>query len=119
MKILVTGKKGQLAVSLVEAAGLVPGVELVTVGRPELDLSDAASVTDVILAHQPDIAGAILEADQVRAFVAEPRQRIGLQHRVVAVIDHDADADEQRKLRALLRYVLRRRVEVGILRASR
>lgn len=55
MKILVTGKKGQLAVSLVEAAGLVPGVELITVGRPELDLTDAASVTEVILAHQPDI----------------------------------------------------------------
>ena len=35
--------------------------------------------------------------------------------------DHgdDADADEQWKLRALMRYVLRRRVEVGILWASR
>lgn len=55
MKILVTGKKGQLAASLVEAAALVPGVELVTVGRPELELTDPASVTELILAHQPDI----------------------------------------------------------------
>ncbi|MDQ0322191.1 dTDP-4-dehydrorhamnose reductase [Pararhizobium capsulatum DSM 1112] len=50
-----TGKNGQLAASLVEAAALVPGVELVTVGRPEFELTDAASVTETILAQLPDI----------------------------------------------------------------
>lgn len=55
MKILVTGKNGQLAASLVEAAALVPGIELVTVGRPEFELTDPVSVTDTILAQMPDI----------------------------------------------------------------
>jgi dTDP-4-dehydrorhamnose reductase len=55
MRILVTGRNGQLATSLVERAAKRPGVEVVAVGRPELDLEDAASVGPAIAAARPDM----------------------------------------------------------------
>jgi len=42
MRIVVTGKRGQVASALRERA--VPGVEIVALGRPEFDLADRASV---------------------------------------------------------------------------
>lgn len=54
MKILVTGTKGQVATSLVEAAADMDDIELVTVGRPDFDLADPASVRQIILAAKPD-----------------------------------------------------------------
>ena len=55
MKILVTGTHGQLATSLAEAAAGMPGIELVTAGRPTLDLSNPASIQREILAARPNI----------------------------------------------------------------
>ncbi|MCD2184150.1 dTDP-4-dehydrorhamnose reductase [Rhizobium sp. GN54] len=55
MKILVTGTHGQLATSLAEAATAMPGLELVTAGRPALELSDPASIRREILSARPDI----------------------------------------------------------------
>ena len=55
MKILVTGVKGQVVTSLVEAAATMDDIELVTVGRPDFDLADTASVRQIILATKPDI----------------------------------------------------------------
>lgn len=55
MKILVTGRSGQLARSLVERAPNVPGVDLVAVGRPEIDITDRASVRDCMSAVRPEI----------------------------------------------------------------
>ena len=55
MKILVTGTKGQVVTSLVEAAAIMDDIELVTVGRPDFDLTDPSSVRQVILAVKPEI----------------------------------------------------------------
>ena len=54
MRILVTGKQGQVAQSLFEI-GSDRGVEIVLVGRPELDLQDVSTVYDAISAGKPDV----------------------------------------------------------------
>jgi dTDP-4-dehydrorhamnose reductase len=54
MKILVTGTSGQVARSLKERAAL-SGVEVLAVGRPSLDLNDAASVHRAITSAAPDL----------------------------------------------------------------
>lgn len=55
MKILVTGRTGQLAQCLARIAWDAPGMDVVTVGRPQLDLLDAASIARTFLAVQPDL----------------------------------------------------------------
>lgn len=55
MKILVTGTKGQVVTSLVEAAAAMDDIELITVGRPDFDLADTASVRQTILAAKPEV----------------------------------------------------------------
>lgn len=94
MKILVTGKSGQVVTSLLELAGAVPDVELVAAGRPELDLEDRASVMECIAAARPDIvvsAAAYTAVDRAEeepdrayavnvvgaAAVAEAAERVG------------------------------------------
>ena len=54
MKILVTGRQGQLARGLVEAADAL-GIELVSVGRPVLDLVDENAVTTLVSRERPDV----------------------------------------------------------------
>jgi len=53
VKILVTGRNGQVAQSLAERAG--PGHELVFADRPGLDLADAASIERTVEQVRPDI----------------------------------------------------------------
>ena len=53
MKILVTGREGQLARGLVEAAGA--GLEVVAIGRPEIDLTDLRSAGAAIARERPDL----------------------------------------------------------------
>lgn len=53
MRIAVTGKQGQVVTSLIErGAGKA---EIIPVGRPELDLSDPASVARALEALRPDV----------------------------------------------------------------
>lgn len=52
MKLLVTGREGQLVRSLLECGG---GHEIVALGRPELDLEVEGSARAAILSHRPDI----------------------------------------------------------------
>lgn len=54
MKVLVTGREGQLARGLLEAAEGA-AVEVVAIGRPELDLADEKSVAAAIASERPDI----------------------------------------------------------------
>ena len=54
MRIAVTGKTGQVVTSMVERAARA-GVEVVTVGRPELDLADPGDVAGVFAALAPDV----------------------------------------------------------------
>lgn len=55
MKILVTGMRGQVVTSLVEAAAAMEDIEVITVGRPDFDLADPSSVRQTILAAKPEI----------------------------------------------------------------
>lgn len=54
MRIAVTGKHGQVVQSLLRR-GAETGVEINTVGRPEMDLSDPASVAAAFSALRPDV----------------------------------------------------------------
>jgi len=53
MKVLVTGWEGQLARCLRDRSG--PGLDIVALGRPELDITQADSVSRAIAATRPDI----------------------------------------------------------------
>jgi dTDP-4-dehydrorhamnose reductase len=55
MRILVMGKSGQLARSLVERAHDRPGVVLAAPGRPSMDLNVPGSAADAILERRPDL----------------------------------------------------------------
>ncbi|MER8386451.1 dTDP-4-dehydrorhamnose reductase [Mesorhizobium sp. M1380] len=67
MRILVSGRHGQVARSLAERASVIPGIELIVTGRPDFDLLDPNSVRSTILACEPDIvvsAAAYTSVDQ-------------------------------------------------------
>ena len=54
LRIAVTGKEGQVARSMIEL-GPEMGVEIIAVGRPELDLADPPSVLSALEAARPDV----------------------------------------------------------------
>lgn len=54
MRIAVTGRQGQVARSLAEIGGKA-GVEIVLVGRPDLDLLDPGSILPALEAVRPDV----------------------------------------------------------------
>jgi dTDP-4-dehydrorhamnose reductase len=67
MKVLVTGREGQLVRSLVERAEGRSGIELTALGRPELDLETPGSAAEAITRLSPDIvinAAAYTAVDQ-------------------------------------------------------
>lgn len=55
MRIVVTGRVGQIAKSLDMIFGQVPKHDLIFLGRPEFDLSDFANIEEQICMHNPDI----------------------------------------------------------------
>lgn len=67
MKVLVTGRHGQLAQSLSERAAEWADIELITIGRPELDLEIPGSAERAIAQIRPDLvinAAAFTAVDQ-------------------------------------------------------
>jgi dTDP-4-dehydrorhamnose reductase len=67
VRLVVTGRDGQVAASLLEAGQVRTGVEVVAIGRPELDLARPETVIDAIAAGKPDIvvsAAAYTAVDQ-------------------------------------------------------
>jgi dTDP-4-dehydrorhamnose reductase len=67
MRILLTGREGQVARSLLEKVPDWPELELVPAGRPEVDLAEPGSVARVIRALSPDLvinAAAYTAVDQ-------------------------------------------------------
>lgn len=94
MKILVTGRAGQLARSLAERAGAYPQLSVMLSGRPDLDLERPETLAGAVAAAAPDLiinAAAYTAVDQAedepdRAFLvnaeapgvlAEAAQRVG------------------------------------------
>jgi len=68
MKVLLTGATGQLGQALI--ASRPEGVELVPLGRSDLDLADAQACRQLMLRHQPDWllnAGAYTAVDRAEA----------------------------------------------------
>lgn len=55
MRILVTGREGQVASCLVEAAAADPSVEIVTIGRPGFDLARPETLCGPVARLRPDI----------------------------------------------------------------
>ena len=55
MRILVTGRSGQLAASLAEMAADRPGSELIFLGRPEFDLEMTEQISEQIEAGRPEL----------------------------------------------------------------
>lgn len=53
MRVAVTGKQGQVVQAMIEQAARL-GIDLITVGRPEMDLADEASILAALLAAKPD-----------------------------------------------------------------
>lgn len=67
MRILVTGRDGQVTKSLQEKLSLQSGIELIVLGRPEFDLTQPKTVYNAIINAQPDIvvsAAAYTAVDQ-------------------------------------------------------
>ena len=67
MRVLLTGRDGQVARSLLEKAESLPDMELIPAGRPEVDLAEPGSVARVIRAVSPDLvinAAAYTAVDQ-------------------------------------------------------
>ncbi|ESX88745.1 dTDP-4-dehydrorhamnose reductase [Mesorhizobium sp. LNJC405B00] len=67
MRLVVTGREGQVAASLLEAGQRRDGIEVVTLGRPVLDLARPDTVFDALAAARPDIvvsAAAYTAVDQ-------------------------------------------------------
>lgn len=55
MKIVVTGREGQVVQSLLEKASHRPDMQVISLGRPELDLAQPETVRRAITAIKPDL----------------------------------------------------------------
>lgn len=67
MRIVVTGSEGQVVRSLVERARQTPGVDVIPIGRPALDLLRPETIAEAVTAARPDIvvsAAAYTAVDQ-------------------------------------------------------
>lgn len=66
-RYVVTGRDGQVVRALVERTARLPGIELMPVGRPDLDLVDPATIERALCAARPDLiisAAAYTAVDQ-------------------------------------------------------
>jgi dTDP-4-dehydrorhamnose reductase len=80
MRILVTGLKGQVSHSLREIAA-TQNVELIQIGRPQIDLADPASVEPAVLAAAPDIVVSAAAYTAVDRAEVEPELADLVNHR--------------------------------------
>lgn len=66
-RYVVTGLNGQVVSALVERAGLRPDVEILPIGRPDLDLANPETIEKALLVAKPDViisAAAYTAVDQ-------------------------------------------------------
>lgn len=69
-RYVVTGRQGQVARSLIEQGALWSDIEIVPLGRPELDLADSGRIAAVLEAALPDLiisAAAYTAVDQAES----------------------------------------------------
>ena len=55
MKVLITGKNGQVGSSLVSQLSDIPSIEFLALGRDELDITNAEQVNEVVNEYKPNI----------------------------------------------------------------
>ena len=92
MKVLVTGREGQLARGLLEAADGA-GIEVVAIGRPELDLADEKSVAAAVVRERPDVvvntaAYTAVDRAETEAAVAHAINAVGAEYVAEACAAH-------------------------------
>lgn len=92
MKVLVTGREGQLARGLLEAADGA-AVQVAAIGRPELDLADEKSVAAVVAREHPDIvvnaaAHTAVDKAETEPAVARAVNALGAEHVARACAAH-------------------------------
>jgi dTDP-4-dehydrorhamnose reductase len=78
MKILVTGRTGQLVTSLIERSRQVGGVEVVALGRPELDLESPLAIGDAVSRIAPDAVINAAAYTAVDAAEDEPKRAFAI-----------------------------------------
>ena len=81
MRILVTGRNGQVATALLERGAEGAGVEVIAAGRPELDLENPASVDAAIAVARPDLVVNAAAYTAVDKAEQEPEQGLCRQPR--------------------------------------
>ena len=74
MRVLVTGREGQVVRSLAERARGRAGVEILAIGRPELDLESPATVREAVVAARPDVVVNAAAYTAVYQAVDEPER---------------------------------------------
>jgi dTDP-4-dehydrorhamnose reductase len=74
IRMLVTGQQGQVALSLIERGHAQPGIEVVALGRPVLDLERPETVEAAIHAARPDIVVNAAAYTAVDKAEAEPQR---------------------------------------------
>lgn len=55
MRVLVAGRTGQVAQSLMRGAERRSSLELIAIGRPDLDLEDTSSIAEAVAGVRPDV----------------------------------------------------------------
>jgi len=78
MKIAVTGREGQVVQSLLEKASLRPDLEVIALGRPELDLAKPETVGSAIEAIKPDLVVSAAAYTAVDMAEDEPELAFGV-----------------------------------------
>ena len=74
MRVLVTGRSGQVATALVERAAAHRGITVEALGRPELDLENPATVEAAIAAAKPGIVVSAAAYTAVDKAESEPER---------------------------------------------
>jgi len=93
LRVVVTGREGQVVQSLIERAS--KSVEIVPIGRPELDLSaDVNSIVSVLMSAQPDVIVSAAAYTHVDKAESEPHVAFAVNEqgaRAVAIAARECD----------------------------
>ena len=55
MKVLITGKNGQVGSCLVSQLSDIPSIEFLALGRDELDITNAEQVSKIVNEYKPNV----------------------------------------------------------------
>ncbi len=105
MKILVTGRTGQLVTSLVERSRQVGGIEVVALGRPELDLESPLAIGEAVSRAAPDVVINAAAYTAVDAAEDEPERAFAINAEGAGALARAARAEGARFVQISTDYV--------------